>query len=387
MQQHVIVKYHELGIKGRNRPWFIAQLANNLARATSDLAVDRVWKGQMMIGLTLPNDSQWPVVRERVRDTMGVAKLFLAHKTPLDIEAVKALLSRLLKGRRLASFRITTNRAYKQFPRRSEEIDREVGAHVQQITGSPVDLNDPAFVIYIEVLPREIFVYFDEVKGYGGLPVGTGGKLMAKLSGGIDSPVAAWQMMKRGCVLDMIHFHSHPMVDTSSIEKAQELAQKLTHYQHDTRLFLVPFSEIQKRIIVSTPIPYRVVLYRRFMMRIAEALAEKQRAGAIVTGESLGQVASQTLENITTIEDAATMPIFRPLIGMNKQEVVDIARRIGTFETSSLKDQDCCSLFVPPHPATRSEPDVIREMESLMPVEDMMKEALAGVEAREFQFP
>jgi thiamine biosynthesis protein ThiI len=194
-------------------------------------------------------------------------------------------------------------------------------------------------------------------------------------------------MMKRGCKVDFVHFHSHPIVDTSSMEKAAELTQMLTRFQYESALQMVPFGEIQQHIIVSTPPPYRVVLYRRFMVRIAEALARKRGSLALVTGDSLAQVSSQTLENITVVEEAATMPIFRPLIGFNKDEIINVARRIGTYPVSILPDQDCCTLFIPRHPVIRGRSDTVRKLEALLPVNDLVEQALEAVEVKRFSFP
>ena len=213
------------------------------------------------------------------------------------------------------------------------------------------------------------------------------GSVMAMLSGGIDSPVAAWQMMKRGCQAHLVHFHSYPLVDNSSMEKAAELAQFLTRYQFQSSLSLVPLAEIQKQIIVSTPPAYRIILYRRFMVRIAEILSGQVGAKAMVTGESCGQVSSQTLENISVVNQVAGMPILRPLIGMNKEEIMDQARTLGTYPISIQPDQDCCSLFVPKHPVTRGDLKTVLHLESLLPVEELVQQALDQTRTQRFERP
>ena len=207
---------------------------------------------------------------------------------------------------------------------------------------------------------------------------------MTMLSGGIDSPVAAWHMMKRGCRAHFTHFHSYPLVDRSSIEKAMELADHLTQHQFTSSLSLVPLGEIQKQIIVSTPPAYRVILYRRFMVRITEILARRQGALAIITGESCGQVSSQTLENIAVIDAVANMPILRPLIGLNKEEIVNMSRSIGTFPISIQPDQDCCSLFVPRHPETHARLETVVKLEAGLAVDELVEAAVAGTEMRKF---
>lgn len=384
MKSHVIVKTHELALKGKNRPWFMRRLADNLRAATRGTGVERVWQGQMMIGLTLEDEGAWPQVQERVRDCLGVAKFFKSYSVPPDLEHVKRTIPFLLDGRSFSSFRITANRADKRFPITSEQINRDLGQYVKDLTGARVDLTRPDLQIFLDVLPKEILIYFDEIRGYGGLPVGTSGLVTAMLSGGIDSPVAAWQMMKRGCRVQFVHFHSYPLVDMSSIEKAVELTQFLTRFQYSSRLYLVPLGEIQKQIILSTPPAYRVVLYRRFMMRVTESLARRQKAKAIITGESCGQVASQTLDNMAAIDAVAGMQVLRPLVGFNKEEIIKVATALGTFPISILPDQDCCSLFVPRHPETHSKLETVSRLESVLPVDDLVQQALDGTEVRDF---
>lgn len=387
MKTHVIVKFHELALKGKNRPMFVRALVDNLRKATGGTGVERVWSRHMMAGLTLRDDSDWPSVKERVADCFGVAKFFPARSVGRNLGEIKKLVAAELEHRNFDSFRITARRADKRFPMTSHDINRDLGAFVQAETGARVDLTHPEQQVFVDVLPDEVLVYFDEVRGYGALPVGVSGKVTTLLSGGIDSPVAAWHMMKRGCNVDFVHFHSHPIVDTSSMEKAAELTQMLTRFQYKSTLQMVPFGEIQQHIIVSTPPPYRVVLYRRFMVRIAEVLARRRNSLALVTGDSLAQVSSQTLENITVVEEVATMPVFRPLIGFNKEEIINIARQIGTYPVSILPDQDCCTLFIPRHPVIRGRPDTVHKLEMLMPVDDLVEKAVDAVEVKQFSFP
>jgi thiamine biosynthesis protein ThiI len=384
---NVIIKFHELALKGKNRPMFIRRLSRNLKQAVKGTGVKKVWIGHMLVGMTLNENADWPEISNRIRDCFGVAKFFPAHKLGLDLNEVKALLPSELKAREFESFRISAHRSDKRFPTKSYDINRDLGTFVQEITGATVKLKNPDLEIFLDIHQDGILVYFDEVKGYGGMPVGVSGTTMALLSGGIDSPVAAWYMMKRGSTSKFVHFHSHPLVDTSSIEKAEELAQMLTRYQYNSELYLVPFGRVQQQIIVSVPPSYRVVLYRRFMVRIAEALARKHNATALVTGESLAQVASQTLENITVVDDVARMPILRPLIGFNKNEIIDVSQQIGTYPVSILPDQDCCTLFVPKHPIIHGNIKTVERLEALLPVEEMVASALEQVELREFSFP
>jgi len=333
-----------------------------------------------MIGVALEERADWEAVREALGTVFGVVKMALALRVPPDLERLKEAIGRAVAERRFSSFRITTARSDKSFPLTSQEVNVELGAFVQGRTGARVDLTHPEMTVYVDILPKEAYYYFDPLPGPGGLPVGTGGRVACLLSGGIDSPIAAYRMLKRGCQVTFIHFHSFPLVDASSREKAVELVDLLDRHQGGSRLYLVPFAEVQKRIIVSVPPPSRVVLYRRFMLRIAERLAERERAGALVTGDSLGQVASQTLENIAAIDAVASLPIFRPLIGMDKVEIIQQAVGVGTYPISILPDQDCCTLFVPKHPATRLTEAQAAALETPLDVEELVRIAVEEAE-------
>lgn len=385
--KHAIVKFHELALKGKNRPMFIRKLVSNVRNSVIGTGVERVWQGHMLIGLNLSEDADWSEIQIRLKNCFGVAKFFPAHKISRDVEAIKKILSEELPGRQFETFRISAHRSDKRFKITSSDLNRDLGTFVIELTGAKVNLKFPDLEVFIDVLHDGILVYFDELKGYGGMPVGVSGTSMALMSGGIDSPVAAWHMMKRGSHVKFAHFHSHPLVDTSSIEKSIELTEKLTRYQLSSELYLIPFAAVQQRIIVSVPAAYRVVMYRRFMVRISEKLAEKSEALALVTGESLAQVASQTLENISVVDEVSHMPILRPLIGMNKNEIIDISREIDTYDISIMPDQDCCSLFVPRHPVLRGRSDIVKELEESLPVEDMVAESIDGVQVRNFTFP
>jgi thiamine biosynthesis protein ThiI len=268
------------------------------------------------------------------------------------------------------------------------ELNRELGAHVlQRRPEARVDLERAQLNVHVEVLPREAFVYADRRPGAGGLPVGSGGIVMALLSGGIDSPVAAWRMMKRGCRVHFVHFHSVPYLPDASIAKARELARRLTQWQYVSHLYLVPFGEIQREVVLAVRPMARVVVYRRLMMRIAEALARQTGALALVTGESLGQVASQTLRNLARIDEAATLPVLRPLIGMDKIEITESAQRLETFETSIEPDADCCTLFTPTHPGTRLGREEIDEMEGNLDVGALVQAGVKEAAIETFDFP
>jgi thiamine biosynthesis protein ThiI len=269
----------------------------------------------------------------------------------------------------------------------SPQIEREVGGRIKEARGWTVNLDEPDLVIHVELLTDRGFYFFGKERGAGGLPTGTAGRVVCLLSGGIDSPVAAHRMMKRGCTVTFVHFHSYPILSRASQEKGRELATLLTRWQQRSRLYLVAFGEIQQQVVLAVPGPMRVVVYRRLMMRIAEAIARTRGAQALVTGEVVGQVASQTLENLAVIGSVATLPIFRPLIGMDKDEITAEAIRLGTYPISIVPDQDCCTLFTPRNPLTRARLDAIQAAEQALPIDDLVDRAVREAVIEQFEYP
>ena len=350
----VLIRYHEIALKKGNRSYFTELLKRNLVTAVKDLGVKEIRSLPARLLLTFKNDIDQTTVVGRIRSVFGVANFSPVERTPRDLDVIQSRILDSLNGMSFSSFRIETQRGDKNFPLTSPEINRQLGAPVKERSGARVDLTNPELTVTVEILPRDAFFGFNRIQGAGGLPVGASGRVVSLISGGIDSPVAAYRMMQRGCRLIFVHFHSAPYLDKTSQEKVRTLVSTLTRHQYLSRLYLVPFGEIQRQIVTAVARPLRVVLYRRMMLRIAEALARTTKAKALVTGESLAQVASQTLDNMAVIQQASTLPILRPLVGMDKQEIVDQARRIGTFDISSIPDQDCCQLFVPKHPATKA---------------------------------
>jgi thiamine biosynthesis protein ThiI len=383
----VVVRYQELAIKGRNRPWFVDRLKRNLEIATAGLDVTRVRKVMGRLELVLGRDASWDAVRERLRTVTGVANFSQAGRTSSDLDTLGAAIVADLGDRAPTSFRVAARRSDKRYPVTSPEIERRIGSVVHLARGWPVRLSAPDLTIYVEVMKEYAFYAFEKRPGAGGLPAGVSGRVACLLSGGIDSPVAAWRMIRRGCRVQLIHFHGYPFQSPASQEKARELARALTRYQLRSCLYLVPFGEVQRRITVDAPAPIRVVLYRRLMLRIAERLAGWEGATALVTGDAVGQVASQTLENLVAIGSAATMPVFRPLIGMDKEEVVADAQRLGTYEVSIRPDEDCCRLFVPAHPLTRTTPAEVAAAEASLPIADLVDQAVEAVVVERFSWP
>jgi thiamine biosynthesis protein ThiI len=383
----IVVRYHEVALKRGNRRVFVQQLVDNIGATLRGTGVQRVRMAPGRIVIHLKPVADRAEISRRLQWVFGIANYSLAWRTRRSIDDITATAVAAVDGRRFASFAVRTRRADKGFPLPSPEISRRVGTAVQAHSHAAVNLDHPELPIHIEVLPREAFVSLERLPGPGGLPVGTGGLVLALLSGGIDSPVAAYRMMRRGCRVEFIHFHGAPYQDRTSRDKAADLVRLLTCYQLESRLHLVAFGDIQRQIVAAVRRPFRVVLYRRMMLRIAEAVAAQVGARALVTGESLGQVASQTLANMAAVGAATSLPLLRPLVGMDKAEISAQAEQIGTFEISIQPDQDCCQLFVPRHPAIQMTLAEADEAERALDIPAMVAQALQGVSAEEFVFP
>jgi len=382
-----IIRYHEVALKKGNRPYFVELLKRNLKSSVEGLGLKEIKNLPGRLFMVFHGESDNDEIRRRLACVFGVANFSFVERTVADLEALKSKILESLKGKEFNSFRIQTKRADKSFPLNSPDVNREVGGTVKAYSGARVDLKNAELTIGIEILSRDAFFSLEKIPGPGGLPVGASGRVISLISGGFDSPVAAYRMMQRGCRLIFVHFHSSPYLDKTSQEKVKELVKILTRHQFFSRLYLVPFGEIQRQIVTAVMRPLRVVLYRRMMVRIAEAVAAKEKAAALVTGESLAQVASQTLQNLTVIEKAATLPILRPLVGMDKQEIIDQARRMGTFEISTLPDQDCCQLFVPRHPDTKASLAEVEKTESRLDLPALVQLGAENAETIDFNFP
>jgi thiamine biosynthesis protein ThiI len=337
------------------------------------------------IEVVLGPRAEWEAVRERIAGVFGVGNFARAGRTPLDLDVLANEIIGDLPDADPASFRVSARRADKRFPMTSPEIEREVGGRIKQARGWHVNLGDPELTIHVELLSHEGFYFFGKDRGLGGMPVGVSGRVACLLSGGIDSPVAAFRLMRRGCTVHFVHFHSYPILSRASQEKVRELAALLTRYQFRSKVSFVAFGEIQQQVVLSVPPPLRVVIYRRLMMRIAERIARRVRAQALVTGEVVGQVASQTLENLAVINSVVTLPVLRPLIGFDKDQITAEAQQLGTFPISIIPDQDCCTLFTPRHPATKAKLGEVEAAErTLGPVDDIVTAAAASAVVEEF---
>ena len=393
----VIIRYQEIALKGQNRPWFVERLVRNIQEVTADLDIVRVRALMGRIELTIGSIDQWSQVRERIGRIFGIANFSLGKETRTreidniseaivgDLRSDSALVGH--DPRTITSFRVRASRADKTFAYTSPELEKEIGGRIRLAQGWKVDLTQPSLDIRIEVLPDRVFYSVQKHLGSGGLPSGTSGTVMCLLSGGIDSPVAAYRLMKRGCRVRFVHFHAYPILSHVSQEKVHELAGLLTKHQLSSRLYVVAFGEVQQRIVLSAPPPLRVILYRRLMMRIAERLGRKSGAKALVTGESVGQVASQTIENLAVVDEVTTLPVLRPLVGSDKQEITDEARKLGTYSVSIIPDEDCCTLFTPKHPATKARRVDLEHAEADLPMKEMIETAVTSAERHDFSFP
>lgn len=376
----ILLKYGEISLKGLNRPMFEKQLLANVAKALAPLGKFSIRKSQSTVYVEpLGDDIDMQAATERLSKVFGIVNICPAAKCQKTIEDIERTtlecLSQIdLNGK---TFKVEAKREDKQFPMNSPQLCRHMGAVILKNTeGLSVDVHNPDILVQIEIR-KEAFIFTQKVSGAGGMPVGTAGGAALLLSGGIDSPVAGWMISKRGVVLDAVHFHSHPYTSDRAKEKVIELAKIMTQYTGPIRLHIVPFTDIQLDIIDKCPKNYLTIIMRRLMMRIAEKIARESGAMALITGESIGQVASQTMESLVVTDNAVDMPVFRPCIGMDKEEIVTISKKIDTYETSILPYEDCCTIFVPKHPKTKPSISEIQEAEKLLTdPEGMMEKAI-----------
>ena len=382
----ILIHYHEIGLKGKNRGRFERRLMTNITRALKDVPCGKLERlsGRMMLALT--SESPIDVIRERLSTVFGIANFSEAMVAKRSIESIRETAWTLAQKIDFESFKIVTRRGDKTFPLNSDQINRDVGKHIQTLSGARVLMDNPDLICFIEIAPQRIFIYAEKIPAPGGLPVGSNESAVSLLSSGIDSPVASYKIMKRGVKLTYVHFHSQPYTNRNSQRNTEDLVRLLTRHQYVSDLYLVPFVEIQRHIMTQAPASYRVILYRRAMLLIAEAIAEKVNAQALVTGENVGQVASQTLSNMRAIEEVTPLPILRPLAGDNKEEIINEARRIGTYQISIEPYEDCCSVFVPKHPETRANLEKVREIESALDLAPLIAQTLEQTERKTFKF-
>ncbi|MCU0304776.1 MAG: tRNA 4-thiouridine(8) synthase ThiI [Thermoanaerobaculales bacterium] len=376
----VLATTNEISLKGGNRAWFERTLTDNVRRALADLPGASVSRPAWRVLVSFAEPVDFAEVARRLHTVFGLGAIMAVEHAGFTLADLEASLVPRLETMTASTFAVRCLRSDKSYPMTSPEIEREVGTIVQRRTGWPVQLRDPELTIHVLVDENGLFTWTRRVAGPGGLPVGVGGRGACLLSGGIDSPVAAYMMMKRGMRLDFIHFHSVPRTDPASLEKVHDLVRVLNRYQGQARLVMVPLLAIQEQIAARCPAPLRVLLYRRFMLSLAERIARRFKARALVTGESLGQVASQTIENLAAVEAVASLPVLRPLIGLDKLEIIGLARSAGTFELSIQPHVDCCSFLLPDQPATKSHASELDAAEALLEVTELVDDALERTE-------
>ncbi len=378
----LVVHFSEIILKGKNRKVFEDKLIENLKIA---LNIKKIIKKS---GRLLCNVEESEEIVNRLKNFPGIDLFYFAEKSSLDLECLKRKVIKSIEKEPFEKFKVETHRANKEFPITSIEINRDIGKVISQELNKKVDLKNPDLVIRIDILDEEILIAKKVYKGIGGLPVSTGGKIICLLSGGIDSPVAVWTMMKRGCSAIFVHFFNKTISSSHSLRKVEKIVERLTEIQLNSKLYLVPFEDIQREIIKNIPAKYRTIVYRRSMLRIANLIAEKEDAKAIITGDSLGQVASQTLENLYCIYSASRYPVLSPLIGFNKGEIIDLAKKIGTYEISILPYEDCCSLLVSKHPETKGDLNKIASLEKKIEnIETLEINAFKLAKIKEFSIP
>ncbi|MSP17208.1 MAG: tRNA 4-thiouridine(8) synthase ThiI [Myxococcales bacterium] len=384
MNEVILLRYGELFLKGKNRGQFEARVLENARRAIAGLPGAKVRRARLRALVEVaPGETDRAL--DRLARVFGLTSLSPARVVApalaaIEDEAVRAAQAAIDRRGGRPSFKVSARRADKKFPLTSPELDHTVGARIVRELGLPVDVHKPDFTIGIEVHEERVLVFCDTRPGPGGLPVGCTGTVNLLLSGGIDSPVAGWLAMKRGCRVIATYFHSFPYTGDATREKVTDLARSLARWQGELTLFVVGFTDAQKALRAADKGPMAVVLYRRAMMRAAAAIARREHAQALVTGENLAQVASQTLENLAVIEEAATLPVLRPLLTYDKLETVALAQRIGTFELSIQPYEDCCSLFVPSNPTTRARLDQVVAAERALDVDKMAEELAAAAD-------
>lgn len=373
----ILVRVGEIHLKGLNRPFFEQMLIRQVRMALEGYGV-KVERAEGRLSVKGFDPDKAEEVLARVCRVFGVYSVSAAREIPRDMDSVRKAALEVLQGR-TGTFKIFARRADKRYPMDSMAIGADVGGYIlENVPGLKVDVKNPQHRVSVEIREQIAYVYEETPLGVGGMPIGTGGKGMLLLSGGIDSPVAGWMCARRGTRLEAVHFESPPYTSARSLEKVIQLANILSDWTGPIRVHVVPFTQIQMAIHDQCPDGELTLLMRRFMMRIASRLARKQNCGAIITGESLGQVASQTIDALGVTDDAADMPVFRPLISFDKVEIMDKARQIGTYETSILPFEDCCTVFVPRHPVTRPQLDKLRASEAKLDVQALEDEAIAN---------
>jgi thiamine biosynthesis protein ThiI len=389
MKPIIVVHHHEIGLKGKNRGYFEKHLLRNVRLTLKGLLPQNAVTGGFgrFIIYTDSNQQATDEIILRLKKVFGLSNICFGFETGQSIDEFNTIAESLLKDKSFSTICVKTSRANKAYPKTSVEVNKEVGAFLCTRFNVRANLSQPDETIYIEIVDKLAYVYLSKIQGAGGLPAGISGRVVSLISAGFDSPVASYKIMKRGAFVVYVHFHSFPFVSHNSIDQVKKILEQLTQYQYFSKLYLVPFAECQQDIVLKTPQPLRVILYRRMMVRVAERIAINEKANALVTGESLGQVASQTLRNIRVVNNVAKLPILRPLVGSDKEEIIDVARKIETYDICKEPYDDCCSFLTPRNPETWADPAAIAEAEAQFDVNDWIDKLLVKTEKVEFKFP
>ncbi|MGY0693058.1 tRNA uracil 4-sulfurtransferase ThiI [Virgibacillus sp. FSP13] len=378
---HILIRYGEMALKGKNRKKFIVQLQNNVRRKLKEFPNVTVKRTQGRMFVLLNGEAPEPVMA-KCQEVFGIQSLSLAVKVKNDEQAIKdAALYALKDNETVRTFKVSVKRIDKDFPIRSQEMNQVIGGYLLSNTsGYKVDVHHPDLEIKIEIRTEATYITSSKVPGLGGLPVGTSGKTLLMLSGGIDSPVAGFLAMKRGVEIEAIHFHSPPFTSERAKQKVLDLATSLTEYGNTVKMHIVPFTKLQQTVFREMPDGYAMTIMRRMMFRISEMVCNQESILSITTGESLGQVASQTMESMNTINEVTTIPIIRPLVAMDKNDIIKISRNINTYDISIRPYEDCCTIFVPKSPKTRPRREKVNYFENQMDFTDLLEEAVEGIE-------
>jgi len=382
----ILIHYSEIALKKNNRKFFEKIFINNIKSHINGLKYSNIKLYEARVFIHDINIKDWERFKLRLLNIMGLKNFTLMIKTKSEIEEINIAAFELTKDQTFKSFRVTSKRNYKKLDFTSQDINVKVGKYIQNKTNKLVNLNYPDLTVYIELLRNNSFVGIDKNNGYSGLPANCQERALSLISSGIDSPVASFDMIKRGVTLDYVHFHSYPAINKQSINNVKKILDVLNQYQLKSKLYLVPLLKIQQKIMEVVPDKYWVIFFRRYMIKIANYIAIKNKAVALITGDSIGQVASQTLSNIYAISNESTLPIIRPLSGMNKEDIINKAIKIQTYDISIEPYEDCCSFFVPPHPETKAKIDLVDKISSKLVIDEVYQEVINSIETYEFKY-
>ncbi len=390
MDKVLIIKYGEIALKGMNKPYFERVLIERIRKAIKGFPDASVWRYEGVVFARTAEKDRLAEMAVEIAKVFGVATVSIAAEVASDPETIFAdaaeYMKEIRKEQRIDTFKVEAKRSNKQFPIISPEIARKAGGSVLKACNDDpnyplrVNVHEPDCLLFIDVRRDHTYIYHDKIAGFGGLPLGTNGKGLVLLSGGIDSPVASWMMAKRGMNIEAIHFHSYPFTSERAKEKVLDLTKILAGYCGRIKVHCINLLEIQQAINENCPEEQMTILSRRFMMKIAERLAREVKADVLITGENIGQVASQTVQGLVVTDNAVEIPVMRPLIAMDKVDIMEIAQKIGTFETSIQPFEDCCTVFLPKHPSTKPKLESIKESESHLDVEGLIENALSSME-------